>query len=132
MPGPARTLCTYDEVDSGAFAASERFALWRETGRLPMTAEPADAESRRRFHIRLRKLNGVSGRFADLTATPMKLSRAKSHYARDGLDMVSLTLMLGPHARHRFRAWNADGRPAWGDPGQGFYLTGYCLVAGIF
>jgi hypothetical protein len=47
MPGPVRTLCTYDEVDSEAFAAPERFALWRETGRLPMTAEPADAESRR-------------------------------------------------------------------------------------
>ena len=54
MPGPARTLCTYDEVDSEAFAASERLALWRETGQLPMTAEPADAESRQRFHIRLR------------------------------------------------------------------------------
>jgi AraC-like DNA-binding protein len=102
MPGPARICCTYDEVDSEAFAVSERFALWRETGRLPMTAEPPDAESRRRFHIRLRKLSGTSGRFADLTATPMILSREQSHYARDGLDMVSFTLMLGPRVRHQF------------------------------
>ena len=49
MPGSARALCTYDEVDSEAFPASERFAMWRETGRLPMTAEPVDANNRRRF-----------------------------------------------------------------------------------
>ena len=46
MAGPARALCTYDEVDSDVFAPSERLALWRETGRLPMAAEPADAEAR--------------------------------------------------------------------------------------
>src|SRR5438132_5005522 len=102
MAGPARALCSYDEVDSGAFPASERFAVWRETGRLPMTAEPADAESRRRFHIHVRRLSGASGRFTDLTATPMKLSRENSHCNRDGLDMVSLTLMLGPHVQHQF------------------------------
>ena len=101
MAGPARAPCTYDEVDSGAFPASERFALWRETGRLPMTPEPLDADSRRRFNIGLRKLSGVSGRFSDLTATPMKLTREKSHPSRDGLDMISFTLMLGPHARHQ-------------------------------
>ena len=70
MPGLSRTLCTYEEVDSGAFAAPERFALWRETGRLPMTVEPADAESRRRFHIRLRKVNGVSGGLPILLQPP--------------------------------------------------------------
>jgi AraC-like DNA-binding protein len=102
MTGPARAPCTYDEVDTATSDASERFAMWRETGRLPMTAEPTDADSRRRFNIRLRTLSGVSGRFTDLTATPLKLKRESSHYARDGLDMVSLTLMLGPHARHQF------------------------------
>ena len=115
MPGPARTLYTYDEVDSEAFSASERFALWRETGRLPMTAEPPDAESRRRFRIRLRRLSGASGRFADLTATPMILSREKSHFARDGLDMVSFTLMLGPRVRHQF---GGGGRSTVVQPGQ--------------
>jgi AraC-like DNA-binding protein len=114
MPKAAHALCTYDEVDSEAFAGSERFALWRETGRLPMTAEPTDADSRRRFHIRVRRLSGASGRFADLTATPMKLNREKNHYARDGLDMVSFTLMLGPHVRHQFRG----GRPMVVQPGQ--------------
>jgi AraC-like DNA-binding protein len=104
MARPARAPCTYDEVDSDAFAPSERFALWRETGRLPMAAEPADAEARRHFHIHVRRLSGVSGRFADLTATPMKLSREDGHYRRDGLDMVSLTLMLGPHVQHQFGA----------------------------
>jgi hypothetical protein len=59
MPGQARTLCSYDEVDSDAFAHAERFALWRETGRLPMTAEPTDPDSHRRFHIHVRKLSGV-------------------------------------------------------------------------
>jgi AraC-like DNA-binding protein len=34
----------------------------------------------------------------------MKLSREKSHYARDGLDMVSLTLMLGPQVCHQFES----------------------------
>jgi AraC-like DNA-binding protein len=104
MAGPARAPCIYDEIDSDAFAPSERFALWRETGRLPMTAEPVDAEARRHFHIYVRRLSGMSGRFADLTATPMKLSREDSHHRRDGLDMVSLTLMVGPHVQHQFGA----------------------------
>jgi AraC-like DNA-binding protein len=102
MTGLAHAPCTYDEVDTAAFDASERFAMWRETGRLPMTAEPLDADGRRRFHIRLAKLGGASGRFTDLTASPLKLRRESSHYAHDGLDMVSLTLMLGPNARHQF------------------------------
>lgn len=105
----------YDEVDTATFDASERFAMWRETGRLPMTAEPADANSRRCFHIRLRSLRGVSGRFTDLTATPLKLKRENSHYARDGLDMVSFTLMLGPHARHQF---GGGGKLTVVQPGQ--------------
>jgi AraC-like DNA-binding protein len=102
MTGPAHAPCTYDEVDTATLNPSERFALWRETGRLPMTAEPLDADGRRRFHIRLAKLGGISGRFTDLTASPLKLRRENSHYAQDGLDMVSLTLMLGPNARHQF------------------------------
>jgi len=115
MPGPARLPYTLDEIDTETLAAAERFALWRESGRLPMTPEPPDPESRRRFHIRLRKLSGASGRFADLTATPMKLSRETSHYARDGLDMMSFTLMLGPQVRHQF----GDGRaPMVVQPGQ--------------
>jgi len=115
VPGSARALCTYDEVDSEAFPASERFAMWRETGRLPMTAEPVDADSRRRFHIRLRSLSGVSGRFTDLTASPLKLKRENSHYARDGLNMVSFTLMLGPHVRHQF---GGGGKLTVVQPGQ--------------
>jgi AraC-like DNA-binding protein len=115
MPGLARAICTYDEIDSEVFPATERFALWRETGRLPMTAEPADAESRARFRIRVRKLGGTSGRFADLTTTPMKLSREKNHYSRDGLDMVSLTLMLGPRVGHQF---GDAGRPTTVQAGQ--------------
>jgi len=102
MTGLVCPPCTYEEVDSAALRASERFALWRETGRLPMAAEPPDEDSRRRFHIRVRKLSDQSARFADLAATPMKLSREKSHVARDGLDMVSLTLMLGADVQHQF------------------------------
>jgi AraC-like DNA-binding protein len=34
----------------------------------------------------------------------MKLSRTKEHYSRDGLDMISLTLMLGPEVQHQFGA----------------------------
>jgi len=85
----------YQEIDSGASPPAERFAVWRETGLLPMAAEPFDDDGRRRFHIRVRRLSGPSGRFIDLTATPMQLSRTKDHPSRDGLDMVSLTLMLG-------------------------------------
>ena len=115
MPGRARPPCTYDEIDSEAFPASERLARWRETGRLPMTAEPTDADSRRRFHIRYRRLSGASGRFTDLIATPIKLTRAKSHCARDGLDMVSLTLMLGLRVRHQF---GTGGRSTITQPGR--------------
>jgi AraC-like DNA-binding protein len=115
MPVPARMPYTYDEVDSEALPASERFVLWRETGRLPMAAEPPDDESRRRFHIRVHKLSGPSGRFADLVATPMKLSRTKDHYNRDGLDMISLTLMLGPEVQHQF---GTAGRSVVAQPGQ--------------
>jgi AraC family transcriptional regulator, positive regulator of tynA and feaB len=115
MPAPALIRYTYDEVDSEALPASERLALWRETGRLPMAAEPADHESRGRFHIRVRKLSGPSGRFADLTATPMRLSRSKDHYDGDGLDMISLTLMLGRDVQHQF---GTAGRSAIVPPGQ--------------
>ena len=115
MPVPARIPYTYDEVDSEALPASERFVLWRETGRLPMAAEAPDDESRRHFHIRVRKLSGPSGRFADLAATPMKLSRTRDHYIRDGLDMISLTLMLGPDVQHQF---GTAGRSAVVQPGQ--------------
>ena len=80
-----------------------------------MTPEPPDPESRRRFHIRLRKLSGAPGRFADLTATPMKLSRETSHYAQDALDMMSFTLMLGPQVRHQF---GDRGEPIVTLPGQ--------------
>jgi hypothetical protein len=45
------------------------FALWHETGRLPVAVEPTDADSRRRFHIRFPQLSGASGRFTDLIAT---------------------------------------------------------------
>ncbi len=112
---PARIQYTYDEVDSETLPASERVVLWRETGRLPMAAEPPDEESRRRFHISVHKLSGPSGRFADLVATPMKLSRTKDHCNRDGLDMISLTLMLGPDVQHQF---GTAGRSAVVQPGQ--------------
>ena len=102
MPVPARMPYTYGEVDSEALPASERFVLWRETGRLPMAAEPPDHDSRRRFHIRVYKLSGPSSRFANLVAPPMKLSRTKDHYSRDGLNMISLTLILGPDVQHQF------------------------------
>ena len=102
MAGPPRAICVYEEIDTASLEAPDRFALWRDTGRLPMTPEPPDAESRRRFHICLRRLSGPSGRFTDLTASPMELRREKSHYVRDGLDMVSFTLMLGPRVRHQF------------------------------
>jgi AraC-like DNA-binding protein len=104
MPGPARAPYICDEVDSATLPASQRFALWRETGRLPMTAEPVDDESRRQFRIRVCRLSGPSGRFTDLIATPMRLIREKKHITRDGLDMMSLTLMLGPQVQHQFGA----------------------------
>jgi AraC family transcriptional regulator, positive regulator of tynA and feaB len=102
MPDPARTFCSYDEVDSEALPPARRFAQWRETGLLPMAAEPADEEGRRRFRIRVRRLSGTAGRFADLTATSMKLRRSKSDCDRDGLDMIGLTLVLGTDVRHQF------------------------------
>jgi AraC-like DNA-binding protein len=94
--------CTYEEIDSEAGSAGDRFALWRETGRLPMAAEPVNDAGRQQFRVRVRKLSGPSGRFVDLTATPMKLSRQNCHIARDGLDMLSLTLIHGPGVRHQF------------------------------
>jgi AraC-like DNA-binding protein len=101
MTAPNRSPFTFEEVDSRTLPASERFALWRETGRLPMAAEPADEDARKRFRIRVRKLSGPAGRFTDMAMTPMKLIRQTSHIARDGLDMVSLTLLLGPDVQHQ-------------------------------
>jgi AraC-like DNA-binding protein len=112
---PTRIPYTYDEIDSAELPASDRFALWRETGCMPMTAEPRDDDGRRQFRIRIRKLSGPSGRFADLTATAMKLSRERGHYIRDSLDMVSLTLMLGVDVQHQF---GAAGPSAVGGPGN--------------
>lgn len=104
MPAPVRVPCIYEEIDSKTLPPAERFAVWRETGKLPMVAEPAEGDGRRRFRIQLRKLSGFSGRFTDLAASPMTLSRTKGHYQRDGLDMVSLTLMLGLNVEHQFGA----------------------------
>ena len=103
MLGPARAPYTYDEVDSEALRAADLVALWRETRGLPIAVEPvSDDDGRQRLRVRVRRLSGPSGHFADLTATPRKFNREKSHYARDGLDMVSLTLMVGPDVQHQF------------------------------
>jgi AraC-like DNA-binding protein len=104
MSGAAHLPCTYHEVDSQALPSAERLALWRETGLLPMAAEPVDDDGRQRFRIRVRRLSAPCGRFSDLTASPMKLSREKPHQTRDGLDMVGLTLMLGTRVHHQFGA----------------------------
>src|SRR5215471_12220884 len=115
MTGSAYAACTYEEIDSAASCASDRFALWRETGSLPMAAEPPDDESRRRFHIRVRRLSGPSARSADLAATPIKLTRTKADYNKDGLDMVSLTLLIGLNVQHQF---GLAGRSPVVRPGQ--------------
>ena len=69
-----RVPCTYEEIDSETLPAADRLTLWRETGNLPMVAEPTDDDGRRRFRIRVRKLSGCSGRFSDVVGSPMKLS----------------------------------------------------------
>jgi AraC-like DNA-binding protein len=115
MPGPARTFCTFEELDSDALPEPLRFAQWRETGLLPMVAEPTDDEGRRHFRIRLRKLAGPAGRFVDLTATAMNLSRTANDCGRDRLDMVSLTLFLGTPVACGF---GSAGRSALIQPGE--------------
>jgi AraC-like DNA-binding protein len=115
MPGAARTFSTFEELDSDNLPAPLRFAQWRETGLLPMAAEPADEEGRRHFRIRVKKLAGTAGRFVDLTATAMKLSRKASDYDRDRLDMVSLTLFLGAPVMCGF---GCGGRPSVVQPGE--------------
>jgi AraC family transcriptional regulator, positive regulator of tynA and feaB len=102
MAAQARSPYSYEEIDTDALPLPQRVALWHEPGRLPMQADPIDEEGRRRFRIQLRRLSGPSARFADLTATPMKLSRTRGHCHRDGMDMVSLTLMLEHGIEHQF------------------------------
>jgi AraC-like DNA-binding protein len=97
-------LCTYEEVDSDAFPVAERFAQWCETARLPMAVEPAGESGRDAFRICLRKLSDLSGRFSDITASPMTFRRTSGHCAADGLDMISLTVMLGANVQHEFTA----------------------------
>jgi AraC-like DNA-binding protein len=80
-----------------------------------MAAEPFDDDGRRRFRIRVHRLSGPSGRFVDLTATPMQLSRTAHDPGLDGLDMVSLTLMLGTGVQCAF---GATGRSTLVRPGQ--------------
>jgi len=102
MLGFTSSLCTFEELDSQAMPAPLRFAQWRETGLLPMIAEPADDEGRERFRIRVNKLAGSAGRFIDVTATAMQLRRTATDYGRDRLDMISLTLYLGTPIECRF------------------------------
>lgn len=104
MAAPPRSPYSYEEIDTDALPPSQRVALWQEPGRLPMQADASDEDARRRFRIQLRRLSGPAARFADLTATPMKLSRTKSHCRHDGMDMVSLTLMLDHGIEHQFGA----------------------------
>lgn len=115
MAARMRSPYSYEEIDTDALPPSQRVELWQEPGRLPMQAEPTDEDGRRRFRIQLRRLSGPAARFADLIATPMKLSRTKSHYHRDGMDMVSLTLMLDHGIEHQFGACEA---PILVRPGQ--------------
>lgn len=114
MPGPARSFCTFEEHDSDSLRPTLRFAQWRETGLLPMIAEPVDAAGRERFRIRVKRLAGPAGRFVDVTATPMKLSRRASDYGHDRLDMISLTLFLGTPVACGF----GGGAPAVVRPGE--------------
>ena len=95
MPGQTRAMYPYDETASEALPVAERFALWRETGRLPMAAEPIDDAGRRQVRVRVPRLSGPSGRFVDLAASPMKLSKEKRHYGRDRSDMVSSFVAAG-------------------------------------
>jgi len=99
MVAAARSPYSYEEIDTDALPPSRR--VEQEPGWLPMQADPTDNDARRRFRIQLRRLSGPAARFADLTATPMKLSRARSHCHRDGMDMVSLTLMLDHDIEHQ-------------------------------
>jgi AraC-like DNA-binding protein len=80
-----------------------------------MQAEPTDEGARRAFRIRLHRFIGPAARFADLTATPMKLNRTTSHCRRDGMDMVGITLMLDHGIEHQFRP---DGPSTVVQPGQ--------------
>jgi AraC-like DNA-binding protein len=102
-----RSSCTFDEIDSNSLPPAVRFAQWRETGLLPMVAEPVDEAGRRGFRIQVRKLSGPAARFADLTATSMQLTRTRRDCHRDGLDMVSLTLVLGVTLECRFGSGSA-------------------------
>jgi AraC-like DNA-binding protein len=115
MPAPKPPPYSYEEIDSASLPPGQRFSLWRETQQLPMRADPADEAGRRNFHILLRRLIGPAGRFSDLRASPMMLSRAKADYQRDGVDMIGLTLMLERPIEHAF---DKTGRSAVVQPGQ--------------
>ncbi len=115
MAAPARSPYSYEEIDTDALPSPQRVALWQEPGRLPMQADPTDEDGRRQFRIQLRRLSGPSARFADLTATPMKLSRTKTHCHRDGMDMVGLTLILDHGIEHQF---GTNGPSTVVQPGQ--------------
>ncbi|MGH7154063.1 MAG: helix-turn-helix domain-containing protein [Acetobacteraceae bacterium] len=94
--------CACEEIDSDVLPPAQRLMPWRETGRLPMRADPADEAGKRQFRIRLRTLSASCGRFTDLSATPMKLSRTTLHCRRDGIDMIGLTLILDQPIPHQF------------------------------
>jgi AraC family transcriptional regulator, positive regulator of tynA and feaB len=108
MAALVRSPYSYEEIDTDTLPPAQRVELWQVPGQLPMQAEPTDEDGRRRFRIQLRRLSGPAARFADLTATPMRLSRTKSHCHRDGMDMVSLTLMLDHGIEHQFGACEAS------------------------
>ena len=115
MPAPKPAPYLYEEIDSAALPTGQRFASWRETHKLPMRADPTDEDARRAFRIRLRRLIGPAGRFSDLTASPMKLSRTTADCQHDCVDMISLTLMLERPIEHVF---DRMGRSSVVQPGQ--------------
>jgi AraC-like DNA-binding protein len=126
MPAPKPPPYSYEEIDSAMLPPSQRFALWREAHRLPMRADPTDEDGRRDFRIRLRRLFGPAGRFSDLMASPMKLSRTMADCQRDGVDMIGLTLMLERPIEHVF---DKAGRSAVVQPGQ-ILVKDFTQVAG--
>jgi AraC-like DNA-binding protein len=101
MSAPRSMPYTYAEIDSDNLPMPTRFLVWRETEWLPMAAEPAGEGGRSRFRIRVRRLSGRTGRFFDLTAGPMTLRRNEARCSADGLDGVSLTVLLGSNVQHQ-------------------------------
>jgi AraC-like DNA-binding protein len=93
VPATVRLPYSYQDLDSNALDRAQRQALWRAISPEGMRAEPF-ATPDVPFRVQVRRLDGPSGRFADVAASPIEIDHRAGPSGSDGLDLFRLVLVL--------------------------------------